>query len=94
MVERLPLPAAVIVRLGRAGVNRDRARRGVCSRGSVQPLRSRRTRRLLEQARTAGAAGRDRMGSRRAVSYLLLRHPHTGTLVCPLGAVSRPRELP
>ena len=36
MVERLPLPAAVIVRLGRADVNRDRARRGVCSRGSVR----------------------------------------------------------
>ncbi len=47
MVERLPLSATAIVRLGWAGVNWGvcRAMAGGYRRGSVQPVRSRRSKR-------------------------------------------------
>ncbi len=74
MVERLPLPAAVIVRLGRAGVNRDRARPGGYRRGSVQPVRSRRSRRLVGVAHISWAGYGHNGSGLRGIPYLLRGH--------------------
>ncbi len=69
------LSAAAIVYLGGMGVNGVllvfRAMPGGCSRGSVQPVRNQRSKRLLEQAQVDGAAG-DRNGRR--LPYLRRGH--------------------
>ena len=70
------------------------AMRGRYRRGSVRPVRSQRSKRLLGEARIGGVEGNRRRNRRQAVSYLLLRHPYPGLPPYPHGADSRLPGLP